>query len=163
MHTTLISTDALADHLADGWAVLDCRYDLKDDAWGRAQYLRVAHSRRRLRQSFATTCPRLPTAPTAAIPSVARGDDRRHSDGSASAPGTQVVLYDQDDGRYASRLWWMLRYMGHEAAAVLDGGWAKWTREGRPVRSGEETRPRATFEGRPRQGARLQRGRGGEA
>ena len=37
---------------------------------------------------------------------------------------------------FASRMWWMLRYLGHEAAAVLDGGWAKWTREGRPVQRG---------------------------
>ena len=65
-------------------------------------------------------------------------------------PGTQAVLYDQDDGRYASRLWWMLRYMGHQAAAVLDGGWAKWTREGRPTRGGEETRSARGVRGRRR-------------
>jgi thiosulfate/3-mercaptopyruvate sulfurtransferase len=59
--------------------------------------------------------------------------------------GTQVVAYDQDAGPYASRLWWMLRYVGHDAVAVLDGGWAKWLREGRPARSGEEQRPAATF------------------
>ena len=51
-------------------------------------------------------------------------------------------MYDQDAGMYASRMWWMLRYMGHDAAAVLDGGWAKWVREQRPVRSGDETGPR---------------------
>jgi thiosulfate/3-mercaptopyruvate sulfurtransferase len=44
----------------------------------------------------------------------------------------------------------MLRYMGHDAAAVLDGGLTKWLREGRPVRTGEETRPPARFSGRPR-------------
>ena len=36
---------------------------------------------------------------------------------------------------YASRLWWLLRYAGHDAVALLDGGWAKWLREGRPTRS----------------------------
>jgi len=67
----------------------------------------------------------------------------------------QVVMCDQDAGLFASRMWWMLRYMGHEAAAVLDGGWAKWVREGRPVREGEETRKAATFAGRPREELRI--------
>ena len=40
---------------------------------------------------------------------------------------TQVVAYDQDTGMFASRLWWLLRWMGHDAVAVLDGGFAKWT------------------------------------
>jgi thiosulfate/3-mercaptopyruvate sulfurtransferase len=66
------------------------------------------------------------------------------------SPDTQVVIYDQDAGMYASRMWWMLRYMGHDAAAVLDGGWAKWLREGRAVRAEEESRPAALFRGRPR-------------
>ena len=52
--------------------------------------------------------------------------------------GTQVVAYDADSGMYASRLWWMLRYVGHDAVAVLDGGWAAWSREGRPVSTGDE-------------------------
>ena len=54
--------------------------------------------------------------------------------------GVQVVAYDQDTGMFASRLWWLLRYMGHEAVAVLDGGWARWSHEGRPSREGDETR-----------------------
>ena len=41
--------------------------------------------------------------------------------------GSQVVAYDQRDGMLAARVWWMLRYMGHEAVAVLDGGWKAWT------------------------------------
>ena len=51
---------------------------------------------------------------------------------------------------FASRLWWMLRAMGHDAVAVLDGGWAAWTREGRPTASGVETRDPATFTASPR-------------
>ena len=47
--------------------------------------------------------------------------------------GVQVVAYDQDNGMYASRLWWLLRWLGHDAAAVLDGGFKKWTAEGRPT------------------------------
>ena len=53
------------------------------------------------------------------------------------ASGVQVVAYDQDNGMFASRLWWLLRWLGHDAVAVLDGGFAKWTAEGRPAASGE--------------------------
>lgn len=49
------------------------------------------------------------------------------------APGTQVVAYDDSDGAFAARLWWLLRSVGHEAAAVLDGGWAAWNALGLPV------------------------------
>ena len=45
----------------------------------------------------------------------------------------QVVCYDGANGLYASRLWWMLRWVGHRNVAVLDGGFAKWKGEGRPV------------------------------
>jgi thiosulfate/3-mercaptopyruvate sulfurtransferase len=58
---------------------------------------------------------------------------------------TQVVVYDQDSGLYAGRLWWLLRYAGHRAVALLDGGFAKWTSEGRPVRAGAETRTHSHF------------------
>ena len=64
----------------------------------------------------------------------------------------QVIVYDEITGIFASRFWWMLRYLGHEAVAVLDGGFAKWVREGRAVRAGDETRPAATFAGRARAG-----------
>jgi thiosulfate/3-mercaptopyruvate sulfurtransferase len=67
----------------------------------------------------------------------------------------QVIAYDQDSGMYASRLWWMLRYMGHDAVAVLDGGFAKWTSEGRPTRSGTEIREPVMFTGKPRAAMRL--------
>ena len=44
-----------------------------------------------------------------------------------------MVCYDAANGAIAARLWWMLRWVGHDAVAVLDGGFAKWTAEGRPV------------------------------
>jgi thiosulfate/3-mercaptopyruvate sulfurtransferase len=71
------------------------------------------------------------------------------------APHTQVVAYDADSGMYAGRLWWMLRWMGHDGVAVLDGGLARWQREGHPVRGGVESSTAATFNGAPRPGWRL--------
>jgi thiosulfate/3-mercaptopyruvate sulfurtransferase len=62
----------------------------------------------------------------------------------------QVVAYDDAGGMFAARLWWMLRYMGHDAVAVLDGGWQAWVNAGGATASGEERpRPRA-FSGTPR-------------
>src|SRR5690606_6322197 len=46
---------------------------------------------------------------------------------------TQVVVYDQQDGAMAARLWWMLRWLGHERVAVLNGGWQAWLDSGLPV------------------------------
>jgi thiosulfate/3-mercaptopyruvate sulfurtransferase len=48
-------------------------------------------------------------------------------------PETFVVAYDDADGMFAARLWWALKYYGHPRVAVLDGGWKKWTAEGRPI------------------------------
>jgi thiosulfate/3-mercaptopyruvate sulfurtransferase len=51
---------------------------------------------------------------------------------------TLVVSYDTSGGYYASRLWWMLRWLGHGQVAVLDGGLAAWTAAGLPLKQGEE-------------------------
>jgi thiosulfate/3-mercaptopyruvate sulfurtransferase len=64
--------------------------------------------------------------------------------------GTQVVAYDDKNGMVASRLWWMLRYMGHTAVAVLDGGWPAWQAAGLPERAGQEQNEPAQFTGSPR-------------
>jgi thiosulfate/3-mercaptopyruvate sulfurtransferase len=62
---------------------------------------------------------------------------------------TRVVAYDERGGIYAARLWWILRYFGHTNAALLDGGWTRWTTEGRPT-SAEVPRPAAAaFVARP--------------
>jgi thiosulfate/3-mercaptopyruvate sulfurtransferase len=158
MYTTIVSTDVLASHLevrlkADttesDWAIVDCRFDLQNVQWGRDQY-RLAH---------------VPGAVYASLNddlSGARdGSNGRHPlpaiDALAATLGrlgidrsTQVIAYDQDAGSYASRLWWLLRYLGHDAVAVLDGGWAKWSGQGRPTRSGDENRQSTTFKPSPR-------------
>jgi thiosulfate/3-mercaptopyruvate sulfurtransferase len=155
LHTTLLSTEDLAAHLGDpAWVIVDCRYDLANETWGEQQY-RASH---------------IPGASYASLGHDLAGpkDGRngRHPMPGREAmaatfgrlgitSGIQVAAYDQGNGMYASRLWWMLRYMGHDAAAVVDGGFAKWTREGRPTASGSETRPAATFTGKPRAAMRL--------
>ena len=63
---------------------------------------------------------------------------------------SQVVVYDQRDGIVAARVWWMLRYMGHDAVAVLDGGWRAWSAAGYASVGGQETRAAGAFHGAPR-------------
>jgi len=64
--------------------------------------------------------------------------------------GTRVVLYDRMVNIWAARVWWMLRAFGFSNAAILDGGWAKWTAEGRPSSSAPTTYPPAKFMARLR-------------
>jgi thiosulfate/3-mercaptopyruvate sulfurtransferase len=66
------------------------------------------------------------------------------------ASGVQAVAYDQENGIYASRLWWLMRWLGHDAVAVLDGGFAKWKAEGRATSSGADHRQPREFSGSPR-------------
>jgi thiosulfate/3-mercaptopyruvate sulfurtransferase len=142
--TTLVPTDTLAAHLGE-WAIVDCRFDLADAGWGRERYL-AGHVPGAV---YASLNDDLSAKPT--------GGNGRHplpSDDALIAAferlgignDTQVVAYDQDAGSYASRLWWLLRYAGHTAAAVLDGGFAKWVAEGRPLTAGPESRPRTRFQ-----------------
>lgn len=134
MYTTLISATALSAHIHDPqWRVLDCRHDLMDTNAGQAAY-DAGH---------------LPGAQFVHL-------DQRLSGDKYSAEGqfrgrhplpdknafiqtlrhlginndTQVVVYDAQGGMFAARLWWMLRWVGHAAVAVLDGGIAAWTADG---------------------------------
>lgn len=128
--TALVSTAELARH--PEWRVFDCRHDLARPDLGEQQYVQ-AHIRGAL---FAHLDRDLSAAPT--------GRNGRHPlpDPAAFAawlgrqglrPGDQVVAYDANNGAMAARLWWMLRWIGHDAVAVLDGGLAKWLGEQREV------------------------------
>jgi len=64
--------------------------------------------------------------------------------------GTRVVLYDRAVNMWAARVWWMLRAVGFDDAAVLNGGWRKWTLEGRGVSTERCAYPPGTFIPRPR-------------
>ena len=66
--------------------------------------------------------------------------------------GVRVVLYDRAVNMWAARIWWMLRAFGFDTAAVLDGGFRKWTVEGRPVAMDDGARPPRRFVPRPRPG-----------
>jgi len=134
MYKTLISPSQLADHLDDpAYVLVDVRHDLAQPAdWGAAQYAaghlpgaRFAHLDRDLSAPKTGHNGRHPLPP----PEVAAAYFGRLGIGTHM----QVVAYDQGPGMYASRLWWMLRWLGHEHVAVLDGGMARWQAAGLPV------------------------------
>ena len=155
MFTTLIDPATLASHLADpAWVVLDARFDLADPAKGRALYdaghipgARHVDLDTHLSTEKTGRNGRHPLPP----PEVAAA--RFGSLG--IGPASQVVVYDADSGMFAARAWWMLRWLGHEAVAVLDGGLARWVADGRPVSSEVPAWTAATFEPRVQAGWRL--------
>jgi len=150
MFTTLITTAALAQHLDDpAYVIVDCRFKLDDVAWGEREYASAhiprasyAHLDRDLSGRKTGTNGRHPLPDPTTL--------ARTFGSLGIRDGVQVVAYDQDNGMFASRLWWLLRWLGHDASAVLDGGFAKWTAEDRPIRGGAERAAPAAFAGAPR-------------
>jgi thiosulfate/3-mercaptopyruvate sulfurtransferase len=149
MFKTLIEPAELAAHVGDPkWVAVDCRFDLANPERGEQDYLDAhipgaayAHLDRDLSGTKTGTNGRHP------LPTI---DEMAARFGALGiAPGTQVVAYDQDSGMFAARLWWMLRFMGHEAVAVLNGGLAAWKRSGGALEAGPVSVSPATFESRP--------------
>lgn len=149
---TLISTAVLASHMDDpAYAIVDCRAKLDDLAWG-------------AREHAASHIPGAVHADlTHDLSGAKTGSNGRHPlpdphvlvqtlGRLGIASGVQVVAYDQENGMFASRLWWLLRWLGHDAVAVLDGGFKKWVAEGRPVQGGETKRAARVLTGSPRAG-----------
>jgi thiosulfate/3-mercaptopyruvate sulfurtransferase len=149
MYTTLISAADLAGHIDDqNWVVVDCRHDLANLSAGRDGYA-VAHLPHAV---FADMETELSGAKRGAD-GVFRG---RHPLPERDAfietlrgwginDGTQVVAYDAHGGMFAARLWWLLRWVGHEAVAVLDGGMAAWQAAGQQLTTQVDGRQRGTI------------------
>lgn len=151
----LVSTAELARHLGEpDWAVVDCRFHLAEPDRGEREYETAhvpgavyAHLDRDLSGPLTGTNGRHP------MPSVEQ-IIRRFSDWGIDER-VRVAAYDQLGGQVAARLWWMLRYVGHDLVFVLDGGWPLWVEEGRPERGGREERDRRTFVPRIRPDMRI--------
>src|SRR5438128_7055348 len=149
---TLISTDALAARLVDpNVVIVDCRFKLDDVAWGEREW-KAGHipgaAYARLDRDLSG--PKTGTNGRHPLPDIALLARTFGRLGITS--GRQVVAYDQDSGMFASRLWWLLRWLGHDAVAVVDGGFAKWVAEGRPVSIATAEREAAEFHAVPRTG-----------
>ncbi len=150
--TTLIDTQTLSEHLSDpAFAIVDCRFDLKDESWGQREYA-ANHIPGAVYASLDRDLSGMKTGRNGRhpLPDPAVLADTVGRLGIDSS--VQVIAYDQDSGMYASRLWWLVRWLGHDAVVSLDGGFAKWQAEGRAVRSGVETRRPREFVARLRSG-----------
>jgi thiosulfate/3-mercaptopyruvate sulfurtransferase len=155
-HDLLVETGWLAEHLTDpGVRVLECTVYLHP-AEVPGGY-RVESGRSRWAQGhipgagFADLHEDLsdPSSPLRfMLPSAERFASAMSRYGVGQ--GVRVVLYDRFVNMWAARVWWMLRAFGFGDAAVLNGGWKKWTLEGRPVSTDDGVRPLRSFTARPR-------------
>ncbi len=137
MYTTLISAEQAAKARDTHWVIIDCRCQLGSDSYGRDAFAisrvpgaQFAHLEDDLSgEILPGTTGRHP------LPPVAQFANQLAQWG--ITPQSQVVAYDDAGGPYASRLWWMLKWFGHNAAAVLDGGWSAWQAAGLPIEASE--------------------------
>lgn len=146
MYNTLISADDLRDHyLSEHWRILDCRFRLNDTDAGRRMYeaghlpgALYVHLDNDLSERVVpgiTGRHPLPSPDDAAALFSRLGIDDQ----------TQVVAYDDAGGAIAARVWWMLQWLGHDAAAVLNGGLPAWTQKFPLSRAEVSVTPRKFF------------------
>src|SRR5258706_1105935 len=126
---SIVSTEELALH--PEWRVFDCRHDLTKPELGQQQYgesdipgALFAHLDNDLSAPKNGSNGRHPLPEPATFIAWLGNQGLK--------PGDQIVAYDAVPGSMAARMWWMLRWVGHEAVAVLDGGVAKGGKEARP-------------------------------
>ncbi|MFA7291929.1 MAG: sulfurtransferase [Rhodocyclaceae bacterium] len=132
-YTTLIDGATVQQHLGDpGWCIVDLRHQLSDTTYGEKAYAAghlpgavFLHLDRDLSGPMTGTNGRHPL-PDPAVLAARLGRAGIGRD-------TQVVVYDDAAGMIAGRLWWLLRWLGHERVAFLDGGFPLWQAEGRPL------------------------------
>ncbi len=145
-YKTIISAEALKAELDNpSLAVMDCRFYLGEPELAYQEYLEAhipgavyVHLNRDLSGEIIpgkTGRHPLPDSQTFAERLSSWGIDDT----------VQVVAYDNAGGAMAARLWWMLRWLGHDRVAVLNGDWRAWVKAGYPVESGQRTRERKEF------------------
>ena len=123
---TIVDCKTLAEHLRDpDWVVFDCRFALLSPDQGHKEYKKshipgswYADLDKDLASAKQSSTGRHP------LPDVDTFTTWLRVNGVNS--DSQVVAYDASNGVFASRLWWMLRWVGHQNVAVLDGGWSAW-------------------------------------
>jgi thiosulfate/3-mercaptopyruvate sulfurtransferase len=132
--STLISVEGLAQLINEpGWVIVDCRFSLDDPERGRRAYQKAhipgavfAHLEEDLSSPAVTGKTGRHPLPEVEVIAAKFGTW-------GIGPETQVVVYDDSGGAMAARLWWLLHWLGHESAAVLDGGFPAWEQAGQPV------------------------------
>jgi len=132
-YTTLVSTDTLNQQLNNpNWIIIDCRFSLADTEAGTKAYryghipnARYAHLDKDLSSQITDFTGRHP------LPNFSLLAKKLGAWGVTN--NSQVIAYDDAGGAFAGRLWWLLRCMGHDKVAVLDGGIKQWQKQGLPI------------------------------
>jgi thiosulfate/3-mercaptopyruvate sulfurtransferase len=132
-YTTLVSTDILNQQLNNpNWIIIDCRFSLADTEAGAKAYrhghipnARYAHLDKDLSSQITDFTGRHP------LPNFSLLAKKLGAWGVTN--NSQVIAYDDAGGAFAGRLWWLLRCMGHDKVAVLNGGIKQWQKQGLPV------------------------------
>lgn len=145
---TLVQAEELAARLDDAaLRIFDCRFDLAQPEAGRRSYASAhlpgaafADLNRDLSGPVTPASGRHPLPDPAVFAAWLRAQ--------GVGPDSQLVAYDEANGMFAARLWWMLRWLGHARVAVLDGGLRRWQTLGLPVTAVVPSRPAGTFEAR---------------
>ncbi len=136
MTALLIQPDALRDRLArPGCLVFDVRHDLADHQAGRRAY-EAGHVPGALFLDHETQLCALKTGRNGRHPLPDRADFAALMRAQGLTARTEVVVYDAGNAMFAAHLWWMLRWLGHDAVSVLDGGWAAWQAAGGAAETG---------------------------
>lgn len=149
-YTTLITPDQLQPHLgAPDWVVVDCRFDLADPAAGRRDYA-AAHLPGAVYADLERDLSGPPTGGSGRHPLPPPHALAARLSGWGVGAESQVVAYDDNSGAMASRLWWLLRWLGHDAVAVLDGGLEAWREARLPTTAELAARAPRRFTARPR-------------
>jgi thiosulfate/3-mercaptopyruvate sulfurtransferase len=147
---TLIQAEELASLLDDTrLRLFDCRFDLARPAYGRTTYL-DEHLPGAIHADLNTelASPATATSGRHPLPPPAEFEARLRAWGVNA--DSRVVAYDDGNGAYAARLWWMLRWLGHDDVAVLDGGMRRWLQLGLPLTDAVPAPPPGNFVARPR-------------
>lgn len=149
MYYPLIETFMLLEHIDDlDWLTFDCRFDLFSPEWGYENYL-LGHIPRAVYVNLSSELSGPITATTGRHPLPDAVSFTQACANWGIEPQKTVVVYDTSGGSMASRMWWMLRAIGHDKVHLLDGGYAKWAAEGMPVQVSEQVNSRTTFHYEP--------------
>jgi thiosulfate/3-mercaptopyruvate sulfurtransferase len=132
-YTTLISAENLNQHINDrDFVIIDCRFSLADTEAGFTAYrhghipnARYAHTDKDLSSRITDSTGRHP------LPNMTELANKLGAWGVDNS--RQAVVYDDASGAFAGRLWWLLRQLGHQKVAMLDGGYKHWQKFGYPV------------------------------
>lgn len=133
--TPIVDVDWVKENLDHpNLVIVDCRFALSDPDQGRqayhqghlpgAFYLDLNRDLSGLVQNHGGRHP---------LPDISTFVAKLEAMGIASQPATPIVAYDAAKGAFAARLWWLLRYLGHEAISILDGGFPAWQTANYPL------------------------------